>query len=380
MALSEIQQVTDLINRSQHILITFSPHRGGDAVGSALALATYLEKINKRVDIVSTGFNLPGYLRFLPGSKRINSQITALRKFIISLDLKQVELQDLSYNVSPEKLDIYLTPKNGSFQSDKLSTKYSPFIYDLIVVLDTPDLMALGDIYQQNTEFFFNTTIVNVDHSPANEHFGQINLVDLNVPATADLVFELIEAINPNIIEEDIATCLFTGLTTATRSFKTIQVTPQTLARAGHLVNLGARREEVVQHLYRTKQLSTLKLWGRVLARLKSDSARKLVWSLLQTDDFIKAGAGEDDLTGVVEELITNAPEAGTVVLLYELTLGQISIYLHAGPGRQAINLLKPFNATGDRATAQTVLSGLTLMEAEKKIIEHLKLVLKPLE
>ncbi len=380
MALSETQQAVDIINRAEHILITFSPHRGGDAVASALALALYLEKIGKRVDIISSGFKLPGSLRFLPGAKRISSQTVALRKFIINLDLTNSELADLSYNVTPEKLEIYLTPKAGSFQSQNLTTKYSNFIYDLILVVDTPDLNALDELYQQNTEFFYDTTIINLDHSPANEHFGQVNMVNLNVPATADLVFDLMTALNPNLLDEDIATCLFTALTSATRSFKTILVTPQTLERAGHLVNLGARREEVVQHLYRTKQLSTLKLWGRTLARLKSDPTRKLVWSLLQNEDFIKSGASEDELPGVIEELITNAPEAGTVVLLYELTPGQTSVYLHAGLGRQAADLLKPFNPSGDRATARIVLAGQTLLEGEKKIIEHLKLALKPLE
>lgn len=380
MALSETQQAVDIINRSEHILITFSPHRGGDAVASALALTLYLEKLGKRVDVISSGFALPGSLRFLPGAKRISSQTMALRKFIINLDLKNSELADLSYNVTPEKLEIYLTPKTGSFQSQNLTTKYSNFVYDLILVIDTPDLNALGELYQQNTEFFYNTTIINLDHSPANEHFGQVNMVNLNVPATADMVFDLMSVLNPNLLDEDIATCLFTGLTSATRSFKTVLVTPQTLERAGHLVNLGARREEVVQHLYRTKQLSTLKLWGRTLARLKSDPTRKLVWSLLQNEDFIKSGANEDELPGVIEELITNAPEAGTVVLLYELTPGQTSVYLHAGLGRQANDLLKPFDAVGDRATARTVLMGQTLLEGEKKIIEHLKLALKPLE
>lgn len=380
MALTEEQQAKDVLNRAKAVLVTFARERGGDAVASALALQLALAKLGKRVDIVAAGFTLPGSLRFLPGAKRIAATVASLRKFIVTLNLERTELQDLSYSVEGHKLNVYLTPKQGSFSAADITTRSSDFSYDLIIVVDTPDLGSLGELFNDNTEFFYQTTILNIDHGASNEQFGQVNLTNLNVPATADLVFDLLEALDPHLIDEDIATCLLTGLTAATRSFKTNQVTPNTLGRAAKLVSLGARREEVVTHLYRTKQLPTLKLWGRALARLKSDSARRLVWSLLQPDDFVKAGAGVEELTGVIDELIVNAPEAGTVVLLYEPTAGSTNVFLRAGPGQHALDLLKPFEPAGDRHHARAVLAGKNVLEAEKLIIERMKQLIRPLE
>ncbi len=380
MALNEQQQAKDVLNRAQRVLVTFAAQRQGDAVASALALQHALEKLGKRVDVVSAGFILPGSLKFLPGAKRITGLVGSLRKFIISVNLEHSELQDLSYGVENNKLNVYLTPKQGSFGAADVTTRSSDFTYDLIVVVDSPDLASLGELFQNNTEFFYQTTIVNIDHAPTNEQFGQVNIVNLNVPSTADLVFDLLEDLDPHIMNEDIATCLLTGLTAATRSFKSNQVTPDTLSRAAKLVSLGARREEVVTHLYRTKQLPTLKLWGRALARLKSDSQRKLVWSLLQPDDFVKSGAGEEELSGVIDELIVNAPEAGTIVLLYEPSAGSTNIFLQAGPGQHALDLLKPFGPTGDRHRAQAKLQGKSVLETEKIIVERLKELIRPLE
>ncbi len=380
MALTPEQQAKTLIIEAKRVLIVFPPEAAGDAVATSLGLALTLEKLGKQVEIISPGFVLPGTLRFLPGAKRIKAEVLGLRKFIISLNLGRGGLQDLSYSVEGKKLNIYLTPKLGSFTAEDLTTQSSNFAYDLIITVNTADLEALGQLFHSNTEFFYQTTILNLDHAATNEQFGQVNLVNFNVPSTADVAYELIGELGSGLIDEDVATCLFAGLTAATKSFTTTQVTPDTLSRAATLVTAGARREEVVGHLYRTKQLPTLKLWGRVLARLKSDSKRRLVWSVLQPDDFVKSGAAESDLAGVIDELITTAPEAGTVALLYEAAAGTTVAFLFAGQGRHALDLLKPFEPQGDRHRAKAMLAGKTVLEAEKLIIEHLRQAIPILE
>ena len=380
MALTELEQAYAVLRRSAHVLIAFPRDQAQVATGSALALMQALERLGKRVDIVSSGFSLPGSLKFLPLSRRILGDVSGLRKFIVSLNLRSSGLKDLSYTVEGNKLEVYLTPERGSFQAADITSRSSDFAYDLIVTLDVSDLASLGELFHNNTEFFYQTTILNFDHAPTNEHFGQVNLVDLNAPATADIVFDFLMGLDASLIDADAATCLYASLSSATKSFTTPRVTPDTLARAAKLVNLGARREEVVTHLFRTKKLPTLRLWGRTLARLKNDRTRKLVWSLLQPEDFVKSGADEEELHGVVDELIMNAPEAGTVALLYERVSGQTEVLLRAAPGRRATDLLKPFNPTGDLKSARATLSGTTILEAEKRVIEHLKASLPALE
>lgn len=380
MALPEPQQVKEALSKAKNVLITFPAGRGSDAIGSSLALASFIEKLGKRVDIVAADFHLPGDFRFLPQAKRIANEVTSLRKFIISVNLAKTDLQDLSYSVDDKALHIFLTPKQGGFDAADITHRSSDFTYDLIITVDTPDLDSLDPLYHNNTEFFFDTTIINLDHAPTNEQFGQINLVNFNVPATAEVVFELMEAIAPQFIDADAATCLYTSLSAATRSFTSPQITPATLSRAAQLVTLGARREEVVTHLYRTKQLTTLKLWGRALARIKSDTKKKLVWSLLQPDDFIKAGAGGEELPGIIDELMTKAPEAGTIALLYEVKPGATDIFLHAGAGQSALDLLKPFDPTGNKSQAQAKLTDKSVLEAERIVIEYLRQLIPPLE
>ncbi len=376
MVLTIEQQLLELLSHTKKLLITFSSARGGDAIGSSLALAKFLTKQGKLVDIIVSHWQVPPGFSFLPGIENIKSELASLRKFIISLDLANTKLKELSYAVENNKLNIYLTPKNGSFTAGDLTMRSSDFAYNAIFVLDTPDLESLGDIYHNNTDFFYQTTIINIDHNITNEHFGQINLIDFNISATAELVFRLLQVLHPQDIDTDIATCLYAGLSSATKSFKTTTVTPDTLSRAAELISLGARREEVVTNLYRTKTLPMLRLWGRALARIKSDRSRKLVWLLLQPEDFIKSGAKESELPGVIDEVVTTTPEAGVIVLIYEVHPGKTKVLMQTSPGRNAFDLLKPFNPQGDRTTASATLTDTTLLEAEKKVIDYLRQIL----
>ncbi|MDP2766655.1 MAG: hypothetical protein Q8O41_04270, partial [Candidatus Methanoperedens sp.] len=64
------------------------------------------------------------------------------------------------------------------FTEDDISSRSSGFKYDLIIALDTADLESLGQIYDNDTEFFYKTPIINIDHHSENEEFGQINFIE----------------------------------------------------------------------------------------------------------------------------------------------------------------------------------------------------------
>ncbi|MFH0804788.1 MAG: hypothetical protein V1916_01170, partial [Patescibacteria group bacterium] len=165
MERTPLQQSIDLLSKSKNIVIVLPSGPSTDAVASGLGLFLALEKMSKKVKVVCSEFNLPPSHQFLPKSQEINADLTALRKFIISLDLSRVKVQELSYDIShTERLDIFITPKDGFFEPRDVTTSASQYEYDLIVVIDAPNLDALGKIYDTNTEFFYHTPTINLDH------------------------------------------------------------------------------------------------------------------------------------------------------------------------------------------------------------------------
>lgn len=372
MALSETQQITELIKKSHHILITIKKDYSIDAIASALALYLVLKKQDKLVDIVCDDFSLPKNLGFLPQTKHINSKINSLQKFVISIDTKKDKIDEFSYDIEKDKLKIYITPKAGSFSKENLKAENSQYKYDLIITLDTPDLDSLGKVYRNFTDFFYNTSIINIDHKAENEHFGQINLTNLNTVATSEILFNLINSIDKNLLDSQVATCLLTGMISKTRSFKTANVTPKTLEVASQLLAAEADRDAIIKSLYRSRSLATLNLWGRVLARLKSQDGNKLIWSILTDNDFVEAGADQKDLGDVVDELISFIPGVEIVVLIYQLN-GKNCVLVNTLKNHNALYLTSAFNPEGSKKLARFCLPETTLLEAEKEIIKKIK-------
>lgn len=377
MVLDTIQQFRQVLEKSKHILLVLPTEKNSDALSAALALKLFLKKQYKQADIVADGFVMPKTLKFLPGIEETKPELTHLQKFIIKVDVSKAKIETLSYDIKDNWLSIYLTPKQGTISKNELRTAQSTFKYDLIITLGAQDLESLGSVFYNNTDLFYRVPVVNFDFHPGNEHYGQINLVELTATAVCEVVFKTLEQLGEAYLDEPMATCLLTGMISQTKSFKTANVTPRTLNLASKLMGLGADREKIVQHLYRTRSLSALKLWGDALSNLQSDREIGLVWSTITRENFTRSGAGEEDLKDVISELISNTPEAKLILLLYETAGpdGKITIkgLLDAEKGFDARNLLKSFNSAGNKKTASLILENKSLKEAEELVIKTIK-------
>src|SRR3989338_4443990 len=372
MALNDIEQIQHLLNESKHVLITFRKDGNGDAIASSLALALFLQKQNKHVDIVVDHFTLPKKFAFLPSAKHIKHQFPHLQKFIITLDLKDAGVQELSYDIKDNKLQVFITPKTGSLSREQIQTAQSEFRYDLIITLDTPDLQALGALTEMNTSLFYALPIINIDYKANNERYGQINVVSLTSTSTSEVVAELLRKIAETDINADIATALLTGMISNANSFKTKDIKPSTLALASRLIGMGADREYIIQELYRTKTLAALKLWGQALAHLEFESTLGIASTTITREDFARTGATEHDLYDIIDELIANSPEAKLIMILHEHRheneKNTIHGILHTSDHIDVRSLVEVFHPEGSGRRVSFSIENKSLKEAEETI------------
>lgn len=381
------QQIFEQVKKAQNILITFDKVWSGDAVSSALALALYLKKLNKNVEIAAEQFENGKLYKFLPSFDKIQNKLNNLRKFIISLDITNAKVDKIKYKIEDDVLDFIISPKDGFFTQDDIKTRSGSFKYDLIITLDTPDLEALGTIYDNDTEFFYQVPIINIDHHSNNEEYGQINHVELTSIATSEILFNLFNAYNEKNINEDIATCLLAGIISKTKSFKTQNITPQALSISSQLISMGARREEIVNKLYRSRSMNVLKIWGRVLARLSGELDDSLVWSTLTKIDFEKTNTSENDLNEVIDELIINIPQAKIVAMFFETEKidkktgnreKRSNAIIYSIKNINSLNLVKKWEPVGTKGLAK-ISSKKNVQELEKEVINYIKENLKKL-
>ena len=177
-----------------------------------------------------------------------------------------------------------------------------------------------GDIHQ--TKFTEKTklwdgsrVVVKIDHHPMAGEFGNVKLVYPETCATCFILTHLFELLQIKITPE-IATCLFTGISTDTGSFKHSNTSPEALRAAAQLMRFGANVVKVSKEIYKTTPIPALKLWGRILDNLKQTQAG-VTLAVAQKHDFEESQATQEDLAGVVD-YVNAVPNAKFSILLSE--------------------------------------------------------------
>jgi phosphoesterase RecJ-like protein len=374
MELSPKQQVIERVREAEKILITTHKNPDGDAIGATLALLLFLKNMGKKVTAV-TEDPAPEVFNYLPSFNEVGQDFSGARDFVISVDISKVKADKIMYKVLDDKLNIIITPKNGQFKDSMVSYPAGSFNYDLIIVLDSPDLERMGVIYDKNPDVFFETPVINIDHHAGNDHFGQVNLVDLTATSTSEILVSILEALSPekSPFNEDIATCLLTGIITDTGSFQNANTTPKSLTVSAQMVAAGARRDEIIKRVYKTRSLSTLRLWGRALVNIHDEKADGFVWSSLSKKDFLQVSANENESGGVIDELLKTVSGAQFVLLLSEKAGGVSGSLRAVEKGMDVSKIAKIFGGGGHAMAAGFEISNTTLEESSPMIIQRIK-------
>ncbi|MFH1546669.1 MAG: DHH family phosphoesterase [Patescibacteria group bacterium] len=318
--MTPLQQTVNLVKKSEKILILTHQNPDGDAVGSALALLLALRKLEKNA-VAAAADPVPQLLDFLPALENIETSIAGASDLVISLPLGSRSSAEVFHKTEEGILKIFIRPVGGApFTSDEAEFTVGETDVDLIVCVDVPDLPQLGKLFEANPNLFYEIPVVNIDHHASNTGFGQVNFVDTTAASSSELVLRLIHSLeseeNKKLLDEDIATLVLTGIITDTGSFQNANTTPRSFEVSADLIEAGARQQEIIHHVYKTKQLTTLKLWGRVLSKIEFDSPHRIVWSTVSENDFREVGAVAAETEGLIDELMSNAPGAEVVLLL----------------------------------------------------------------
>jgi hypothetical protein len=237
---------------------------------------------------------------------------------VIKVDTSQAEVKELRYEKNEKDLKIYLSLKRGGLREKDISFNFLNPKTELLIILGAKNRESLGSFFEKNPQLFYQLPILNIDHQPGNENFGSLNLIDLTSPSLCQIVSALIEEIDPNLIDQDVATYLLTGLISATQNFQSPKTTPQTLELASSLMERGASHQKIIQHLYKTSSLSQIKLLGQILEKLNFDPKRELYYVTLKNQDFREISSSPSDLTFVVEELKAGFFRLPAFLILWE--------------------------------------------------------------
>ncbi|PWB38637.1 MAG: hypothetical protein C3F02_02910 [Parcubacteria group bacterium] len=354
------QEFKTLVAGARSILVAGPANPNTDVICTAAAWWLYFAKKNKPAEVVFDG--TVHRFAFLPEKIDWIQKLENLNRFKIVLDVSRTQVKQLSYDVRGQALEINIVSDGGVFSAGDVRTEQGDYKYDLVLVLGAVSLELLGHVFSEHRHFFHEVPVINIDRSVINENYGQLNIIDAKATSLAEISYGLMAG----ELDKNIATNLLGGMIAATNSFQSSQVTPATLELASQLIVQGANRELIIESLYRTKDIKTLKNWGRVLSRLSQ--SEHVITSFLKHEELENL---PQDFQDLVRDLILANPETQVAAIFYQLALDQTEVWLYTIDNVDALELVREFNPKGHRRFAQIVL-GHTLDGAKEIILEKL--------
>lgn len=219
-----ISNIGELIERAKVIAIITHKDPDGDAIGSALALYHYLRQKGHQVGVIVPN-EYPEYLHWMPENDviiRYDSHKKRAKKF-----LEQCEL---------------------------------------IICVDFNNISRLEDLGADISSAKQQIPKILIDHHPEMEFFTKHFLVDAHCGATAVLIYELIVKLNDaNLINKDIAECLYTGMMTDTICFSNSATNSRLLRCSAELLEKGVQHEKLHQLVYENFSADRMRLLGYCL-------------------------------------------------------------------------------------------------------------------
>jgi bifunctional oligoribonuclease and PAP phosphatase NrnA len=244
------QKIIDRLAAAKNPVLLAHIRPDGDAFGSLLALGHALRDRGQRPSLFVEGGMIPMY-QFLPGSERV---------------------LDLPSQLPPET--------------------------DCLVALDTSTRDRLG----QKTLSWPQPIDIVIDHHISNPAFGKLNLIVPEIPSTTGVLFELFQQATWKISAAN-ATCLYTGLTTDTGSFRYRGTNAHTLHAAAKLVELGADPAEIAKQCYLSITHERFALRKMVSNTISIKNDKKSAYLTILPDFYAKTGSKSEDAEGIIEEV-----------------------------------------------------------------------------
>jgi phosphoesterase RecJ-like protein len=138
----------------------------------------------------------------------------------------------------------------------------SPDEYDMVILLECANVSRSG----QNS--IHNSFKVNIDHHHSNDYYADINWVDPQASAVAEMIFTLAEKLNVQFTPQ-IAHHLYCGIVSDTGSFQFSNTQARSFDVCYKLVQYGASPIRVSELLYNNNPPEKIKLLGLVLSTLQ---------------------------------------------------------------------------------------------------------------
>lgn len=235
----DLNRAAQLLCDNDNILILSHQNPDGDTLGSALALTFALRNLKKTVSVYCTdGF--PENFKFMYNGEK---------------------------PCIPDTSEPY------------------------IVAVDVASPVLLGDKMSD----YYDKINLCIDHHSSNTDYAEYTLLESDSAATAEIILKLIDFLGAGI-DKQIATCLYTGISTDTGCFRYSNTTAQSHRFAARLIECGIDFSEINRQMFEVKSVSRIAVEQYVLNSVRYFHNKKCALIYITKDILHKTGSNENEL------------------------------------------------------------------------------------
>jgi phosphoesterase RecJ-like protein len=318
-------ELSDLINKSESILLSTHVNPDGDGLGSEIGFYYHLKNMGKECRIIN---------------------ISPLPETYECIDPDRViETYSLDHNKWINQVDV-------------------------TILFDIGDLKRINEIYPE----IKNSKIVLFDHHPLQkDNPYSVIVLDLSSPATGYMVWKYLQYLSVGSHELDIvsANALYAALITDTGSFRYGSTHSDAHLMAAHLLDSGVKPYEIHRAIYEQRKLTQVYLMSYIIQALQFSDDKKIAWFVIDNEMLQLSGADIGDIDGFTEFVRTI--KGVEVAFMIQQVAKNIHRINFRSSGNYVINdVAKKFGGGGHIYAAGARVEDISSKEIEKQILEQL--------
>lgn len=308
---NNINIVKKLLAEKQKIAIISHRNPDGDAMGSALGLGLFLKKLNHHVNVIMPN-NFPDFLAWLPHTDTVSI-----------------------------------------FEEDTVATQEILTQATLVFTVDFNALHRTGRLMEEALKDL-DVPFLMIDHHLSPDDYAAYMFSDTKYGSTCEMVYHFVSELGyENLIDTEIATCLYTGIVTDSGSFKYPTTSSLTHKVVSSLISKEINNAEIHNLLFDNNSYDRLKLLGRGLENMVVLPELQTAYITLSEADLKEFNTKKGDTEGIVNYPLTIKGIVFSVIFIENLDEGIIKMSLRS-QGNFDVNVFARnyFNGGGHKNAA----------------------------
>lgn len=244
-----LNKIAALLLEQEDIVIISHRAPDGDTLGSAVALGLALRQAGKHVDFLCNDLIPQKYHYLFDGvpewlQKKEDPVQAAEGKFLVTVDIADVPLMGDALAPLSDRIDLC------------------------------------------------------IDHHKMSVDFANVTYREADSAATGEIIYGLLREMGTTI-DQQIATCIYTAVSTDTGCFKYINTTPRSYRIAADLVEAGAPAADINRWMFDTISRPRLELQKLALETVEYHYDGRCVTMVISREMMKQAGAAGEDVEGI---------------------------------------------------------------------------------